>query len=177
MSEQGERKRSDHEEHEHERFHEQELNDLEAAFGHAESDTDKREIAGKLPAEPEHRHSRITSDILSDHGAGAMNNVNEEMGAEMAANDFRVFGGETEESETAERANEDDRGYALGWVALVFAGASWFIWPVLLGATAAVLGFIAYKEGARGLGGWSMAIGLFALALNLIIVPFYYAVT
>jgi hypothetical protein len=120
-------------------------------------------------------NERLTSGILPD--TAALNNVNEEMGADFAVNDAGIFGGEIVEDKAESGTKEEDRGYALGWVALVFAGASWFIWPVLLGATAAVLGFIAYKEGARGLGGWSMAIGLFALVLNLIIVPFYYAIT
>jgi hypothetical protein len=110
-------------------------------------------------------NERLTSGILPD--TAALNNVNEEMGADFAVNDAGIFGGEIVEDKAESGTKEEDRGYALGW----------FIWPVLLGATAAVLGFIAYKEGARGLGGWSMAIGLFALVLNLIIVPFYYAIT
>ncbi|OUS77505.1 hypothetical protein B1748_06805 [Paenibacillus sp. MY03] len=71
----------------------------------------------------------------------------------------------------------ESTGTAVGWVALVFAIASWFIWPVLIGATATVMGFIAYRQGAKGLGAWAIGIGLTALALNLIIVPFYYALT
>lgn len=72
---------------------------------------------------------------------------------------------------------EEAGGTALGWVSLVFAIASWFLWPVLMGATSAVLGFIAYRQGAKGLGAWAMGIGLIAVALALVIVPFYYAVT
>lgn len=71
----------------------------------------------------------------------------------------------------------ESSGTALGWVSLLFAIASWFVWPVLMGATATILGFIAYRRGAKGLGGWAMGVGLVALALNLIIVPFYYALT
>lgn len=106
-------------------------------------------------------------------------NFDEEMAADFAVGDpvVRTDRREDRHVERAERADTETGGYALGWVSLVFAIASWFIWPVLLGATAAVLGFIAFRQGARGLGGWSMAIGLIALALNLIIVPFYYAVT
>ncbi|KRE54243.1 hypothetical protein [Paenibacillus sp. Soil522] len=104
--------------------------------------------------------------------------VNEEMAADFAiSNPVVAERGEERHVERAERTEARSGGYALGWVSLVFAIASWFIWPLLLGATAAVLGFIAYRQGARGLGGWSMAIGIIAMALNLIIVPFYYAVT
>ncbi|NIK77417.1 hypothetical protein FHS15_002553 [Paenibacillus castaneae] len=107
-------------------------------------------------------------------------NVNEEMGADFAVSS-PVGHLERSEDRHVERAHPVETtqttGYRLGWVALVFAVASWFVWPVLMGATAAVLGFIAYRQGSGGLGAWSMAIGIIALALNLIIVPFYYAVT
>lgn len=106
-------------------------------------------------------------------------NTNEEMGSDFAVSNPAVHRESKEDRhvERAERTDAETGGNALGWVSLVFAIASWFIWPVLLGATAVVLGFIAYRQGARGLGGWSMAIGIVALALNLLIVPFYYAIT
>lgn len=112
-----------------------------------------------------------------------VNNVNEEMAADYAVGASPVYGAgrSVDRSEAANREEEDDGtrsgGYAIGWVALTFAIASWFIWPVLLGATAAVIGYLAYRQGARGLGGWSMAIGLTAVVLYLVIVPFYYAIT
>lgn len=102
-------------------------------------------------------------------------NVNEEMGADFAYDGPMVRN--DREDVVAERDETESGGMTLGWVALVFAAVSWFIWPVLMGATATVLGFIAFRQGAKSLGGWSMGIGLSALALNLIIVPFYYALT
>lgn len=105
---------------------------------------------------------------------------NEEMGADFAYGMpatpvvHPVVADRGEEPSTHVAATESS-GTALGWVALVFAIASWFVWPVLIGAAATVLGFIAYRQGAKGLGAWSMAVGLAALALNLIIVPLYYA--
>ncbi|MEK3881597.1 hypothetical protein [Paenibacillus sp. PL2-23] len=111
-------------------------------------------------------------------------NVNEEMGADFA---YGMPSTHIERTNTRAEDNDSGReeegegvrsgGYALGWVSLIFAIASWFIWPVLLGASAAVMGYIAYRQGARGIGGWAMAIGLVAIALNLVIVPFYYALT
>lgn len=65
-------------------------------------------------------------------------------------------------------------GVATGWVALLFAVCSWFIWPVLLGGTAAVLGFVAFSQGSRGLGILSMALGLIALTVYLILIPLYF---
>jgi len=108
-----------------------------------------------------------------------MANVNEEMGA-----DFAYGMPATHVERIASRSERDGEdtvtetgGYALGWVSLIFAIASWFIWPVLMGITSAVLGFIAYRQGSRALGIWSMTLGLIAVVLNLVIVPFYYALT
>ncbi|MFD1955906.1 DUF4190 domain-containing protein [Paenibacillus thailandensis] len=97
----------------------------------------------------------------------------EEMGADFAAGTYVDRGdrAEFQESETK------SMGYSLGWVALVFAIASWFVWPVLLGVTSAVLGFIAYRQGARKTGAWSMGVGLVAAAVYLFIIPLYYAVS
>ncbi|MCA0754568.1 DUF5353 domain-containing protein [Paenibacillus sp. N4] len=122
------------------------------------------------------RKNRSHSFVREDED---FRNMNEEMGSDFAVSNPALHR-ESREDRHVERAEQTDTetgGYALGWVSLVFAIASWFIWPVLLGATAAVLGFIAYRQGARGLGGWSMAIGIVAVALNLLIVPFYYAIT
>lgn len=110
-----------------------------------------------------------------------LNNVNEEMSADFAVGAPGAYK-ERDRKDNGYVAIDEGNdvrsgGYALGWVALVFAIASWFVWPVLLGATSVVLGFIAYRQGARGLGGWTMAIGLLAVVMYLVIVPFYYAIT
>lgn len=129
--------------------------------------------------EQEQDESLMETRSIVGADAYDMLNLNEEMGAEFAVGSPYANSdlGEERHLESADRVDTDTSGYGLGWVSLLFAVASWFVWPVLMGATAAVIGFIAYRQGARGLGGWAMAIGLIALALNLIIVPFYYAVT
>jgi hypothetical protein len=68
-------------------------------------------------------------------------------------------------------------GRAAGWAALILALLSWIVWPVLLGASAVVVGFVAFVQGSRGLGIWSMTLGLIAVAAYLVLIPFYYAVT
>ncbi|CAM4520269.1 hypothetical protein FHS16_001138 [Paenibacillus endophyticus] len=122
------------------------------------------------------RSARTSHPVM---GTDRLLDVNEEMATDFAVGNpvMQTERREDRHVERAERADTRAGGYALGWVSLVFAIASWFIWPVLMGATATVLGYMAYRQGARGLGGWSMAIGLIALALNLIIVPLYYAIT
>ncbi|MCQ6558301.1 DUF4190 domain-containing protein [Paenibacillus mendelii] len=66
---------------------------------------------------------------------------------------------------------------ATGWAALIISIMSWFVWPVLLGITGAVIGFMAYRQGSRGLGVWSITLGLIAAAAYLVLIPLYYAVT
>lgn len=65
-------------------------------------------------------------------------------------------------------------GRVIGWTALVFAIASWFLWPVLMGAASALLGWFAYRQGSKTLGVWSIVIGLVALAAYLALLPLYY---
>ncbi|CAM4263787.1 DUF5353 domain-containing protein [Paenibacillus tarimensis] len=65
---------------------------------------------------------------------------------------------------------------ALGMFALVFGIAALFIWPLLLGLTAAVLGYMAYRQGSRALGVWSITIGLLAAAAYLVFIPIYYMI-
>lgn len=103
-------------------------------------------------------------------------NFNEEMGADFAYG-MPIAHTERAVSRADEEVVSESSGSALGWVSLIFAIASWFVWPVLMGLTSAVLGFIAYRRGARALGVWSMTLGLIAVVLNLVIFPFYYALT
>ncbi|WP_168119284.1 hypothetical protein [Paenibacillus sp. HB172176] len=115
-------------------------------------------------------------DDRADKSREPVQNVNEEMASDFAyglpmAHDVDI------RDTHLERVNASEGSGALGWVALVFAIASWFVWPLLIGASAAVLGYVAFRQGARGLGGWAIAMGLFAVLLHVIVVPFYYALT
>jgi hypothetical protein len=70
-------------------------------------------------------------------------------------------------------ASQAGAGRSLGMFSLIMAIASLFVWPLLLGLTAAVLGYSAYRQGARGLGVWSMTIGLLAAAAYVVFIPIY----
>lgn len=139
-----------------------------------EHDHSHREEAERHNAVHEHEHEAVKPDKHN------WLNTNEEMAADFAAISpvyAEEDGNAAADDKEISRSNADSGSFALGWVALVFAAASWFIWPAWLGAAATVLGFIAFRQGARGLGGWSMALGMIALLLYLVVVPFYYAVT
>ncbi|GFN30361.1 hypothetical protein [Paenibacillus xylaniclasticus] len=64
----------------------------------------------------------------------------------------------------------------VGWIGLIFAIASWFLWPVILGPTAAALGVYAYSTGSRALGIWAMSIGLIAAIVYIVLIPLYFSV-
>ncbi|RAP76686.1 DUF4190 domain-containing protein [Paenibacillus montanisoli] len=109
-----------------------------------------------------------------------MKAYNEEMAAEIAVPNHSIKYYPTRESNhlTNEAVRETkSAGRMTGWAALIIAVLSWIVWPVVLGATAIVVGFIAYRQGARGLGVWSITLGFIAAAAYLVLVPLYYAIT
>lgn len=95
------------------------------------------------------QHRRDENKSLDDHNK-------EEYASEVAP------GGWVQKSDIDMDQDDVEAGVTLGWVALVFAIASLFFWPIIMGPTAAVLGFYAYWQGQRTLGGWSMFIGALA---------------
>ena len=50
---------------------------------------------------------------------------------------------------------------------------SLFVLPVLLGAAGIIVGYIARRRGAQGLGAWAMGIGVVSLVLGIFIIPFF----
>lgn len=99
----------------------------------------------------------------------------EEAAAEIAVPVQPVDGSAARQNEAEEEISS--AGRATGWAALILSIMSWFVWPVLLGITGAVVGFIAYRQGSRGLAVWSITLGLIAAAAYLVLIPLYYAVT
>lgn len=99
----------------------------------------------------------------------------EEMAGELAV----PVTGLTRRSRSREESVRATRsaGRAAGWTGLIIAIMSWFVWPVLLGLSAAFIGFVAFRQGSRGLGIWSMTLGLIAVASYLVLIPLYYALT
>jgi hypothetical protein len=65
-----------------------------------------------------------------------------------------------------------DKPY-IGWIALVLAIASLFVWPVVLGPAGALLGLAAWSQGSRGLGVWSIVLGVISFLSYLVLVPLY----
>ena len=60
----------------------------------------------------------------------------------------------------------------MGLMAIALSILSLFVFPVLLGITGMVLGFIARSRGART-GTWAIAIGAISLLLGMFVLPFF----
>jgi len=102
---------------------------------------------------------------------------NEETAAELSVPVQAADADRTDKLSEDAAAKTRSAARATGWTALVLAVLSWFIWPVALGGAAAVVGYVAYRQGSRGLGIWSITLGLIAAAVYLILVPLYFAVS
>ncbi|MCA1031761.1 DUF4190 domain-containing protein [Bacillus timonensis] len=76
----------------------------------------------------------------------------------------------------AEKEREPEEtigGTGVGWLALALSVLSLFIMPVLMGAAGIILGFIARRRGATGLGAWAIGLGAVSIIVGLFIIPFF----
>lgn len=80
------------------------------------------------------------------------------------------------EGAEAERADTDvadnSIGRTVGYVGVGLGIASLFLWSIVLGPLAAVLGFYAYSQGAKTSGGWSIGLGIVATLSYFFLIPF-----
>lgn len=58
--------------------------------------------------------------------------------------------------------SEESTGSISGFIGLVIAIAALFMWSVILGPVAAVIGYYAYSQGSKTLGSWAMGLGILA---------------
>ncbi|WP_412759074.1 hypothetical protein [Neobacillus cucumis] len=64
-------------------------------------------------------------------------------------------------------------GTGLGTLALALSILSLFVMPILFGAAGIVLGFVARRRGAEGLGAWAIGIGAISIVVGIFILPFF----
>lgn len=72
-----------------------------------------------------------------------------------------------------DRDDVDTGGRVIGWAALALSIISLFVLPVILGAAAVVLGFVARHKGAGTLGAWSIGIGVVSIIIGIFVLPFF----
>ncbi|WP_409341308.1 hypothetical protein [Paenibacillus sp. MBLB4367] len=110
-----------------------------------------------LAEEPFEQDAEFASEIAYPSGIGADPDVRLER---------RDDGRNDAEAKSSE-------GAALGWFGLVLAVISLFVWPAVIGTIAVIVGIVAYVRGSRGLGAWTMGIGLVSLLAYFFLVPYY----
>ncbi|MEW8987757.1 MAG: DUF4190 domain-containing protein, partial [Bacillus sp. (in: firmicutes)] len=64
-------------------------------------------------------------------------------------------------------------GTGIGFAAIIVSILSLFVAPILFGAVGIVLGFIARRRGATGLGSWAIGIGAISIIVGMFILPFF----
>ncbi|MDT3426533.1 hypothetical protein J2Z22_002059 [Paenibacillus forsythiae] len=67
---------------------------------------------------------------------------------------------------------EGEAGKTTGYAGLALGIASLFIWPIILGPVAAVLGYYAYTQGRKTAGGWALGLGIVATLSYFVMIPF-----
>lgn len=99
----------------------------------------------------------------------------EETAAEFAPQ--RGFVNERPFADNNDRANvegeTETEGRGVGAFAIVLSIISLFFLPVILGAAGIIVGFIARRNGATGLGNWAIGIGAVSIILTLFFSPFF----
>lgn len=68
---------------------------------------------------------------------------------------------------------EESGGEWFGYIGLALAILSLFVYPVLFGAIAIVLGFMARRRNSTGVGSWAIGIGTLSVILGIFIAPFF----
>lgn len=61
-----------------------------------------------------------------------------------------------------------EAGAGVGWLAIVFSVIALFFLPIIMGVAGIVVGYIAYREGAKTLGSWAVGLGLAAIIIRFI---------
>lgn len=78
---------------------------------------------------------------------------------------------ETSDDHTDDSVKEaDDR--TIGYIGLGFGVVSLFVWSIIMGPIAAVLGYYAYAKGQKTAGAWSMGLGIVSTLSYFVLIPF-----
>lgn len=67
---------------------------------------------------------------------------------------------------------EDTAGRTVGYVGVGLGIASLFIWSIVLGPIAAIMGFYAYSQGKKTAGAWGIGLGIVATLSYFVMMPF-----
>ncbi|SDE78002.1 hypothetical protein SAMN04488542_10293 [Fontibacillus panacisegetis] len=78
-----------------------------------------------------------------------------------------------ERSEGAQSdVEEGTAGRTVGYIGVGLGIASLFIWSIVLGPIAAIMGFYAYSQGRKTAGAWAIGLGIVATLSYFVLMPF-----
>lgn len=139
------------------------------SFGPADNiNAPKIESEGIILADQEQKFEDKPLRYRGQIGDGASDHM-EETSAEIAA-PVRLDRGRVRNYDMAETTTG---GRGIGFAALILSILSLFVAPILFGAAGIVLGFIARRRGAEGLGNWAIGLGAISIIVGIFIVPFF----
>ncbi|WP_151735869.1 hypothetical protein [Paenibacillus tengchongensis] len=73
---------------------------------------------------------------------------------------------------TMEDAGAGSDSKSLGYIGLGFGLVSLFIWSIILGPIAAIIGYYAFSKGQKTAGAWAMGLGLVSALSYFVLIPF-----
>ena len=100
------------------------------------------------------------------------NKHEEEYAAEIAPVTSNVGDNRTSDTRSEIEETTEESGKITGMVGLGFGIASLFMWSIILGPVAAVIGYYSYNQGSKTLGGWAIALGILATISYFFLIPF-----
>lgn len=95
---------------------------------------------------------------------------NEEYAAEISP--LPMQGTADNRTSTGADSQVDSGSKRLGGIALALGVISLFIWSIILGPSATIMGFYAYSRGQKTAGAWAMGLGIVSTLSYFIIIPF-----
>lgn len=96
----------------------------------------------------------------------------EEYAAEFAPTRPAFAETERQESSSDSGVNRREAGKTVGYIGVGLGIASLFVWSIILGPIAAVLGFYAYSQGRKASGAWAVGLGIVATLSYFVLIPF-----
>ncbi|MBM7651652.1 hypothetical protein JOC76_001106 [Neobacillus cucumis] len=135
----------------------------------------REETASEVAAPIKTSYSLKKSESTPQIGASVpirSSQYREESAAEIAAPVPVVLRKDRDNTQQQQKAGAA-AGTGLGTLALALSILSLFVMPILFGAAGIVLGFVARRRGAEGLGAWAIGIGAISIVVGIFILPFF----
>lgn len=97
----------------------------------------------------------------------------EEYAAEVSPVPIRVRDSSTGTRNRTEESEEVSAGsHVMGYIGLALGIASLFIWSIVLGPIAAIIGYYVYLKDQKTLGAWAMGLGIVSALSFFVMIPF-----